>query len=275
MDESTVADLLALNREFYAAFADQFAGSRTLSDPALTSILPHIPTTAKVLDVGCGNGRLALLLDKERPAATYVGVDAVPELIAVARRQTEGLTSVSTGFHLVDIVQTGWAERLFRRRGAEYTEESSIPTEKPRDLCGTKDLCALGVSAVLFDNVVCLAVLHHIPGEALRIQLLRQMHDLLAADGRLTLSNWNFPQSPRLQKRVLTWTKIGIEETDVDPGDALLDWKRGGLGLRYVHHFSEAELDELAGITGFRLVDTFYSDGEGGRLGHYQIWRKR
>jgi hypothetical protein len=31
-------------------------------------------------------------------------------------------------------------------------------------------------------------------------------------------------------------------------------------------------LDELANLSGFRLADTYYSDGEGDRLGLYQVW---
>jgi hypothetical protein len=58
----------------------------------------------------------------------------------------------------------------------------------------------------------------------------------------------------------------------VDAGDYLLDWRQGGSGLRYVHHFDEAELSALAATTGFRVLETFYSDGEGGRLGLYQVW---
>jgi len=84
MDEKTterLLALLALNREFYATFARIFAASRSVSDPALVCILPYIPQRARVLDVGCGHGRLAILLDRERPGATYLGVDAVPELM--------------------------------------------------------------------------------------------------------------------------------------------------------------------------------------------------
>jgi hypothetical protein len=42
-----------------------------------------------------------------------------------------------------------------------------------------------------------------------------------------------------------------------------------------VHQFSEQELAELAESTGFRVVESFYSDGEGGRLGLYQVWKKK
>ncbi len=61
----------------------------------------------------------------------------------------------------------------------------------------------------------------------------------------------------------------------MDPGDYLLDWRRGGEGLRYVHHFSPEELAELAAETGFRVLETFWSDGEGGNLGLYQVWEPR
>ena len=65
-----------------------------------------------------------------------------------------------------------------------------------------------------------------------------------------------------------------MKETDVDAHDYLLDWKRGGRGLRYVHHFDELELVELAKTSGFEIIETFYSDGENKRLSLYQIWRK-
>jgi hypothetical protein len=59
----------------------------------------------------------------------------------------------------------------------------------------------------------------------------------------------------------------------VDAGDYLLDWRSGGEGLRYVHHFGEKELSMLAQETGFETREAFYADGETGNLGLYQIWQ--
>ena len=43
----------------------------------------------RVLDVGCGTGELTRVLDAETPpAATVIGVDADPDLLAVARHET-------------------------------------------------------------------------------------------------------------------------------------------------------------------------------------------
>ena len=42
--------------------------------------------------------------------------------------------------------------------------------------------------------------------------------------------------------------------------------------MRYVHHFTQVELSELAQDGGFRVIDDYRSDGENSQLGLYQIW---
>jgi 2-polyprenyl-3-methyl-5-hydroxy-6-metoxy-1,4-benzoquinol methylase len=116
------------------------------------------------------------------------------------------------------------------------------------------------------------AMLHHLPGAVRREQFLRQARGLLKPKGRLCLSNWQFLNSERLRARIQPWEAIGLTQDQVDAGDYLLDWRQGGYGLRYVHHFSPTELSELAQASGFHILETFYSDGEGGRLSLYQIW---
>ncbi|HBY06444.1 MAG TPA: hypothetical protein DEH22_01125, partial [Chloroflexi bacterium] len=95
---------------------------------------------------------------------------------------------------------------------------------------------------------------------------------LLPPGGQFIHSNWQFLNSARLRQRVHPWPEIGLSEAEVEPGDYLLDWRRGGFGLRYVHHFSENELHTLADETGFRIIESFFSDGESGNLGLYQVW---
>jgi len=240
VDENTVEKLLTLNHEFYATFAELFADSRTLSDPALTSILPYIPAGARVLDVGCGNGRLALLLDQERPGTAYVGVDAVPELIEVARAQA-GQLDISTDFHMLDISRPDWSDP-FR-----------------------------GVS---FDYIVTLAVLHHIPSFRLRARALREMAELLAPRGRVLLSTWQFLDSDRLRRKIVDWTEAGIPPQALEPGDYLLDWNRGGRGLRYCHLVGETELRQLAAESGLSVRTTFRAGGREGNLSLFAMLDK-
>jgi tRNA (uracil-5-)-methyltransferase TRM9 len=249
MDGETIESLLALNREFYIMFARAFAASRPASDPALTCILPHIPPRARILDVGCGNGRLALLLDQERPGATYVGVDAVLELIEVACAQAGQLKNIPAEFHVADVARPGWGGALL----------GALASSSP----GTS-----------FDCAVALAVLHHVPGFDLRVQVLREIASLLEPGGCLILSTWQFLDSPRMRRKIVNWAEVGIAEEALEPGDYLLDWKRGGRGLRYCHLVDEAEAGRLAAESGFRVRKTFRAGGREGNLSLFAVLDK-
>jgi hypothetical protein len=102
---------------------------------------------------------------------------------------------------------------------------------------------------------------------------LQKTRRLLATDGRFVLSNWQFLNSQRLRERIQPWSEIGLSKAAVDDNDYLLDWRHGGHGLRYAHHFSKDELTCLALASSFKVSNTFYADGEGGKLGLYQIWK--
>jgi tRNA (uracil-5-)-methyltransferase TRM9 len=238
MDRETAERLLALNREFYATLARPFAASRPASDPALVSILPYVPQRAGVLDAGCGNGRLATLLDRERPGATYLGVDAVPELVELARAQADHLTTISTEFRVADITRPGWGE----------------------DLPGSP-----------FDCAVILAVLHHVPGFDLRVQALREITRLLKPGGCLILSTWQFLDNRRCRRKIVDWAESPIVEGSLEPGDYLLDWKREGRGLRYCHLVDETEVKRLAAESSFRVRETFRAGGREGNLSLFAI----
>jgi SAM-dependent methyltransferase len=124
-----------------------------------------------------------------------------------------------------------------------------------------------------FQAALAFAVLHHIPGLDLRRQILRRVHDLLLPGGFFVLSNWQFLNSPRLRGRVQPWEAAGLSPAQVEAGDFLLDWRQGGAGLRYVHHFDLQELLSLAAETSFEVLESYLSDGENNQLSIYQIWK--
>lgn len=243
MNQETIERLLALNRTFYTTFAASFAQSRPVTDPALTPILPYIPPRASVLDVGCGNGRLALLLGQERPGSTYVGVDLVAALIERARAQTAQVGRIDLAFLVADIARPNWTVKL---------------PERP------------------FERVVALALLHHIPSFALRARIVGDMAGLLEPDGRLILSTWQFLANERMRRKIIPWDSVGLSKQALEPGDYLLDWKRGGYGRRYCHLVNEGELDRLAASSGLVVTETFRAGGREGDLSLFAILdRKR
>jgi SAM-dependent methyltransferase len=246
MKKEMIDRLLAINRDFYASFAEHFAASRSVSDPALTSILPYLPSGARILDVGCGNGRLALLLEDERPGSGYVGVDAIPELIEEAQAHAEELSHTEAVFATLDIAEEGWTEKLLT----------------VADL----DSVAKG-----FDCVVALAVLHHVPGFDLRARVLGEIAGLLADEGYVILSTWRFLAHGRMRQKVVAWDNVGIDDADLDPGDFLLDWKRGGRGVRYCHLIDEKEVMQLADASNLTVRKMFRAGGREGDLSLFAI----
>jgi SAM-dependent methyltransferase len=236
--------LIQLNAEFYQTFASQFSDTRQRLQPGVRRILDSIDPLARILDLGCGNGELSRVLVHQGFTGQYVGLDFSEKLLDVAR---QGVAN-QDNFRFIqgDLAETNWPS-------AVIDDPSVFPDIK-------------------FTMIFAFAALHHLPGHENRLRILRTVRELLSAEGRFIHSNWQFLNSERLRKRVHPWREIGLQEADVDPGDYLIDWRRGGFGLRYVHHFSEAELKDLAARSGFRVVESFYSDGETGDLGLYQVW---
>lgn len=238
MDEVTANALLRLNREFYQTFAIQFSATRQRLQPGIQQLLPRLVQVESLLDLGCGNGELAHQLFNAGFSGSYTGLDFSERMLADAQQRL----SLGGSVLLVptDLGELDWGEPL----GSE-----------------------------VYQAVTAFAVLHHLPGDERRVRLLRSLHHLARAGGAIYLSNWQFLHSPRLKARIQPWEKAGLNPAQVDPGDYLLDWRQGGLGLRYVHHFSEAELTHLAQQASFEVMESYLSDGENGRLGLYQVWK--
>ena len=238
MDADLVNRLISLNRDFYTSFADGFSATRTAPWVGFARLLPYLPDHCRVLDIGCGNGRLAHFLDGERRGVTYLGLDFSPRLLDLARQATEGLTSVAAEFRLADITRPDWTE---------------------------------AVQGQQFDGVLALAVLQHIPSFELRSGIVRQAAVLLRPGGVFAMSNWQFTSSERLAKKIVPWSEVDIDPRGLEQGDYLLDWRRGRVGYRYCHLVEEEEVGSLAAEAGLEVVETFRADGREGNLNLYAV----
>lgn len=206
-------------------------------DPRPSSLLPS-PSSLKVLDAGCGNGRFARALAEYLPSLDYVGLDANADLLANAKWQIEDLPNVRGHFLEADLTAV----------------LPPLPFEK-------------------FDLVASLAVLHHMPSRALRQRIVDRLAQVTRRDGYLLISTWQFMESERLAARVQPWEEVGLTAADAEPGDALLPWDQGVHALRYVHLIDETEIAELAAGAQMEVIHTFRADGKGGNLSLYTILR--
>ena len=260
--QPTIAQrLIALNRKFYTDFGESFSTTRGRIQPGVRRIIDALDGDETILDLGCGNGELARTLAQNGHRGAYLGLDFSLPLLAEAESVPEGF---SAEFREADLT-SDWSviARSVATKQSRITKKHEIPA-----------LSSVARNDI-FDIVFSFAVLHHIPSQSLQLEILKAVHKLLASDGRFIHSNWQFLNSPRLRQRVRKWSEVGLAESDVNENDYLLDWRSGGTGLRYVHHFSENELATLAKASGFEIVETFYSDGKEGNLAIYQVWQKR
>ncbi|MDD2921782.1 MAG: class I SAM-dependent methyltransferase [Anaerolineales bacterium] len=235
MNPSTAQKLIELNRQFYTRFGAEFSSTRQRLQPGVRQILDSLRGDESILDIGCGNGELARELTRRGFHGSYLGLDFSPPLLAAASRPH----SFPAKFAQADLTSNTWA---------------------------------LDLQPATFDDVFAFAVLHHIPSIEARLDILRTVKKLLKPGGKFILSNWQFLNSEKLKARIQSWDGANLRADEVDEGDYLLDWRSGGNGLRYAHHFSGGELSALADQIEMRVSASFLSDGEGKNLGLYQVW---
>ena len=199
-------------------------------------LLGRIPAESVVIDLGCGNGNAAAWLAEHGHRGDYLGIDASPGLLDIACRASYPFFAE---FRQADFLSPGWDSPL------------------------ADGSC---------EFLLAFAVLHHLPGEAARKEFAAACRRLVRPGGCVFLSSWQFLRSEKLRRRRVSWSDIGLRDSDVDEGDYLVDWRREGQGLRYVHVIGDEERKSLASQAGFFEMEFFRSDGEGGILADYAVW---
>ena len=244
MNTATQTALRRINRDFYSRHAADFDGTRHPGGwpgwrRVVETAAQATDSPLRVLDLGCGNGRFALFLERNpdlrghRPF-TCTGIDLSAELIAHASTATAGLDHI--GFQVNDIEE-----------------------------------CPLDEATC--DLVVLFGVLHHLPGFDTRRRTLERAAAAVAPGGLLALTCWQFADEPRFENRRLDWaSEAGVEPAELEPGDHLLRWgDHGSPARRYCHHTDEPELDRLVHGLPLAGVARYRSDGSGGRQNLYWL----
>ena len=241
MDPQAKIKLIEINQDFYNQFAHSFSATRHQVQPGVQQVIQSVRRGDAILDIGCGNGTLARALAAQGLSGRYLGVDMSAGLLENAQLLLNDPPTGVYDFQCADLTTPGW--------------QYAIP-QAP------------------YDWLVSFAVLHHLPGEDLRQVTAKAFRSLISPNSTVAISVWQWHNSPRLRKRVLPWSTVGLKAEDLDHGDVLLDWRAGEtLGLRYVHTFSADSLSALAQQAGFTVKRAFYADGKSGDLALYQVWQ--
>ena len=253
MNSDTRKTLRELNHAFYSARAEAFDASRDHPWPGWERAIPKAENPQpgrplRVLDVGCGNGRLAAFLAARHSpgssAVDYTGVDQSPALLASARIRLDG--------------QEGAAPRWIQDDVLGDPPGSSLPPGP-------------------FDLVAAFGLFHHVPGRPQRNELVKALARRVDPGGRLVLTIWQFATAERFQNHIVPWPEYNeaaehpVAQEELDSGDYLLSFGTRSGPFRYCHHCDASEFDELVASSGLRLVDDFEADGRSGNLNRYAV----
>ncbi len=231
MEAETIRRLNSINQQFYAAVAAEFDQSRQRAWQGWDRLLPYLAPPLSVLDAGCGNGRFGVFL-AEQFGADRLRYHGSDSSAALIARAQAALSTVTATFDQRDLVEQAPDESLGQ-----------------------------------FDLVVLFGVLHHIPGADRREVLLRALADRVTPGGILAFTEWRFYDELRFRERIVAWDA----DLDVEPGDYLLDWRRGAQALRYCHHVDDAEHARLIAATGLPVIAEYRAD----TANFYTILRKQ
>jgi tRNA (uracil-5-)-methyltransferase TRM9 len=250
MKEETIRKLLTINDQFYQSFGPAFAETRRRIQPGVERILESRIAEGSWLDLGCGSGALASRWVQAGIKGLYWGLDFSEPLLTEAisnAKQLNPVHGLTLRYSKANLLDDDWQHVVGESR---------------------------------FEGVLAFASLHHLPGGQLREGVIRAAGELLKPGGVFIHSEWQFHNSPKLLGRVQPWSAVGLTDADVEVGDFLLDWRHTTgeegqpTGLRYVHLFAREELAQLAASSGFTQEEEFESDGAGGNLALYQVWKK-
>lgn len=253
MDTNLIRRLNELNRQFYQQVAPSFSSSRSYYWQGWNKLVPYLEElvqtkdeTLNIVDIGCGNGRLAAFIVDQLPELdfAYFGLDNSRKLLQIAQRH-ELMNYIEAQFIEVDLVES-------------LLEGNFVPK----------------IEVFKPDFITALGILHHIPSHQLRQQFLIQLGEVLNPSGFLVFTTWNFLENKRFKRKIKDPDLFDLNPDELEEHDVILDWQRGETAYRYCHYTDGEELNKLIEATELTQVSQFRADGKTGRLNTYTVLQK-
>ncbi len=260
--------LMQKTKRDYDEIAEEFSATRKTMWPELADLDKYVKAGDKVLDIGCGNGRLFGHLAKRIKNFSYIGLDVSEKLIKIAENTWKLSFQASVEFKVFDGINI------------PYPDSS-------------------------FDIIYCLATLPHLPSEELRIKFLENIGKTTKPGGLLIITCWNLWQFKFISNQIKMianfitdkifgkglprYPNISANEQPAsnestflsklfrfcplgnggryDWGDFYIPWRKrdGKIVHRYYHSFTQKELGSLLKKSDWEIKELGYKKRHGAK----------
>lgn len=202
----------------YDLIADKFSSTRSFMWRDLGFVKDLVKPSDRVLDFGCGNGRLAGFLNNNYKE--FVGVDISQKLIDIAKQK---YSSEKTKFIKIN--------PLFNR----------LPFDDN-----------------YFDVIFSIAVFHHLPGEEYRLKVAKELYRVLKPGGKLAVSVWNLWQRRFWKYHLEAIKNKMLGKSELDSRDLYISFKAGEkVFQRYHHAYTKNRIKKQIQGAGFVSINFF------------------
>jgi tRNA (uracil-5-)-methyltransferase TRM9 len=241
MKKQTVTQLLQQNSAFYQKYAEEFAATRNYIWQGWNRVGEYLKKfdhehnlTMRVLDLGCGNGRLYKFLADSgviSDAVSYKGVD--------------------DNKYLIDTAQNKYGINLFSLGNA------------------LEPLTFVGQG---YNVVTAFGLTHHLPSKELRAKWFTSLCAIIAKEGVICLSFWHFDINKAVATSQTISEPKDLENNDYFLGwDNKNDTPRY---CHYFDENEINEIIKLFDGQGFVLAQKYQADGKDAKSNTYLIFAR-
>jgi ubiquinone/menaquinone biosynthesis C-methylase UbiE len=203
--------------EGYNLIAKKFSETRKHFWRNLEFTKQYVKEGDKILDFGCGNGRLLELFAGKK--IVYKGVDISQNLLELAKKK--------------------------------------YPENKKDFIRISSDELSLPFSDKNFNSVYSVATFHHLPGKTYRKRVVRELYRVMKPEGWIIITVWNLWQKKYRRHLYKNWLKKLGGRSKMDWNDCRINFtdNTGKVFARYHHAFTKKELMGLFREAGFNIIE--------------------
>lgn len=250
MDKETAEKILQETQQGYDFMADKFSQTRKHFWRGLESIAEYAEPGDKVLDFGCGNGRLLELIGGKQPE--YYGTDISQKLIDLAKQRYPQATFSKTNPspHTKAINSSDFSVN----NNDELTGEVYLKDKASQRLVRGVQT-SLPYADGFFNTIYSIAVFHHFPLKNYRQDAARELYRVTKPEGRIIITVWNIWQKRYIKNIIKNWFNKIIGRSVLDWNDCYISFanNNGDKFQRFHHAFTRRELKRLFSEAGFKI----------------------